>query len=595
LSLTRPPGACERLRNTMIASMQSEKFHVSGDYAAPELGLFAGWVALEGSSLEDQPLVRDHNGIAVVLAGECFPEGVTGIDAKHYQAFIDLYERHGAGAVERLNGLFSALLVDRRQGRVWLFNDRYGMEKLYYHETPTEFFFASEAKALLKILPETRAFDDQGLLEFLHYGCTLEWKTLYRNIRLVPSGTVCTLRAGQRHTERRYFDVSTWENLPALPRHSFATQLTEALRVIVPRYLATDGPTGISLTGGLDTRMILSSWPQGHADVVAYTFAGNVGTTFDLRRAAEVAGAFNAPHHPIRIGTDFFRDFPTLAERTVYITDGYLGITGAHEIYLNHHARAFSPVRLTGNYGSEVLRGGTTFKPRGLWMELIHPDIQPRLAVTKDPVNKEGLNRVTFAAFKEIPWRLHALARAAQSQVSLRTPYMDNDLVALAFRTPATLRESAEASLHVVRTGDRRLSAIPTDTGLLATSRVYSALAHTWHRGVFKLDYWRKEALPGWLSVYDKPLSSLDRLLGSHRYLLYRSWFRSELAGYIKDQLMDRRVSQSGLWNREVLERLADYHIEGRRNCVRELDVVLTCAAIERLLLRTGSTDTTVA
>ena len=38
-----------------------------------------------------------------------------------------------------------------------LFNDRYGMHRLYYHQAKEAFYFAAEAKAILAVRPELRA------------------------------------------------------------------------------------------------------------------------------------------------------------------------------------------------------------------------------------------------------------------------------------------------------------------------------------------------------------------------------------------------------------------------------------------------------
>ena len=35
-----------------------------------------------------------------------------------------------------------------------LFNDRYGMHRIYYHESKDAFYFAAEAKAILAVCPE---------------------------------------------------------------------------------------------------------------------------------------------------------------------------------------------------------------------------------------------------------------------------------------------------------------------------------------------------------------------------------------------------------------------------------------------------------
>ena len=44
-----------------------------------------------------------------------------------------------------------------------LFNDRYGMQRIYCHESKDAFYFAAEAKAILAVRPELRRMDARGL------------------------------------------------------------------------------------------------------------------------------------------------------------------------------------------------------------------------------------------------------------------------------------------------------------------------------------------------------------------------------------------------------------------------------------------------
>ena len=46
---------------------------------------------------------------------------------------IHAYENKGLKFIEDLNGWFSGLLVDLREEKVVLFNDRYGLSRVYYH------------------------------------------------------------------------------------------------------------------------------------------------------------------------------------------------------------------------------------------------------------------------------------------------------------------------------------------------------------------------------------------------------------------------------------------------------------------------------
>src|SRR5262249_39789679 len=151
--------------------------------------------------------------------------------------------------------------------------------------------------------------------------------------------------------------------------------------------------------------------------------------------------------------------------------------------------------------------------------------------------NGTSPNAVSFAAFKEIPWKLFGSARAGQSQVSMRTPYLDNELLALALRAPAVCRRSLMPWATILKRIGAGLASIPTDQGLLAASPFLSSVASIWHKTSFRLDYWRKDALPHWLTGFDDLLSGLDGILGSHRFLTYRRWFRDELAEYARDEL----------------------------------------------------------
>ena len=126
---------------------------------------------------------------------------------------VHLYEEEGDEFFEKLNGLFSGLLIDKGQSKAFLLNDRYGLERIYWHETKDAIYFASEAKALLRILPKLRQFDDEGVAQYLTFGCTLEWRTLFKDVQLLPAGSVWSFENG-RCQKRRYFSPETWEAQP---------------------------------------------------------------------------------------------------------------------------------------------------------------------------------------------------------------------------------------------------------------------------------------------------------------------------------------------------------------------------------------------
>jgi len=162
--------------------------------------------------------------------------------------------------------------------------------------------------------------------------------------------------------------------------------------------------------------------------------------------------------------------------------------------------------------------------------------------------------------------------------------------VALAYQAPESLRTSAQTALRVVGNNKRELLNIPTDRRIESKGgRLAGRLQRSFFEGSFKLDYLYNEGMPHWLSPFDRFLDGVDarvRIFGHHKYLHYRSWFRRELASYLREALSDRAVGEARFWNPAFLAQMTNAHIEGRRNYMLEINTVLTLAAVERLLFR---------
>jgi asparagine synthase (glutamine-hydrolysing) len=139
----RPADECASVVGAMVSSMNHESFYVSGICSVPQLGIYGGWLAHKGSFAADQNVSNAEAQIALLFAGECL-----GADRE----IVDLYPQEARRCFRRLNGLFSGVLIDKRLRKMFLFNDRYGMERIYWHEADGEFYLASEAKALLRRL-----------------------------------------------------------------------------------------------------------------------------------------------------------------------------------------------------------------------------------------------------------------------------------------------------------------------------------------------------------------------------------------------------------------------------------------------------------
>lgn len=584
-------------RDAQVASMTRvmchEPFHEAGVHSVAALGVTLGWVCDRGSPA-GVPVVRcGERNLSLVLAGEAHPcdemtSGEDGNSAGSLHWLLSAYQKRGGAVFSSLDGVFAGVLIDERRKRTILFNDRYGMERLYWHEDEDAVYFASEAKALLEILPLLREFDREGVLELLTAGCTREDRTLFRGIETIPGASIWTFD-GEACARARYFTPADWEALSSLTEGEYHEEFSAVFRRVSARCFGPGEETGISLTGGLDTRMIMACLPALEHPPVCYTFCGAQLRLRDSRIASQVADACGLRHQPLDLGQEFFEDFNELADRTVFVSDGTFGVTGAHEIYFNRKARDLSPVRVTGNFGSELLRSMSTLKPLGLAEQGFTDEFRSMRTVLEQDTNNDGnLHPITFASFTEVPRSLFGSFAAGRSQVTFRSPYLTNPIVKLAYQAPASVRQSSESAVRFVADSKPALAAIPTDLGFVRGS---SNWQRRYRHLEFKLDYYCSEGLPRGLARLDRPYRSILealRIAETHKFLRYRSWLHGGLRDYAEEA--SRRVAKASLpfVREEAAITMLREHQNGKANYTRELAIMFTLEAVHRLMFRSN-------
>jgi asparagine synthase (glutamine-hydrolysing) len=593
------PREAEAAVDEMLAAMTHELFYKKGKYVNEELGLYVGWLVHPDSFCDCMPVQSADGSTTIVLSGEVFtPEvrlqslrkgdrKVTATDAGH---LIHLYADLGDKFFEELNGSFCGIVASTKGRKLKLFNDRLGFEKLYFSENAENgtFYFASESKAILRVRPELRQFDWQGLAQFLNFGSTLEERTLYKGISLLPPASVWEFAPGSLVRKKSYFHRQDWKIDPNIGPETFQAMFDESFCRVLPRYFDGRLRPGISLTGGWDTRMIVASHRAAPGALPCFTFANATGDTVDVQLASRVAKLYQQEHAVLRLHPDFLDDFAKHAERTVYVSDGNADVCLTHEIYLNRQARHVSGARITGNFGSEVLRGVSTFKELPARSAWVNGELKSEVAKSKEQwiAGKDG-DETAFAVFKEIPWKLAANFRLANSQLPTRAPFLDNEILRLACITPLSVRRASAFPAALVRAHSPQFLTIPTDRGEAGnTSALNRVFRKVFFEGTFKIDYLLNEGMPNYFPiVFDEP--RLHRALTfGHKFLEYRRWFRGPLRRYTEEMLDNGNSYVSGMVGRKAVQQVLKEHASGAKNQLDVISVWLTMELINKSLLR---------
>ena len=596
-------GNEEELLEKMVQSMMYESFYRQGKYINSKKGFFIGYTVIEKAFADCMPIYNETKDLVMFLTGECYMDSSLINDLKTRHDFISenasylihLYEEQGDNFFLNLNGWYNGIILDIKNCRAFLFNDRFGIRRIYYHESGNTFIFASEAKALLAAFPDLRKPNMKSIGEFLVYDCVLENRTYFSDVYLLPQGASWTLEHGKVN-KNQYFDSADFENQSLLDKNQYFEELSATFVRILPRYFHGDH-ISMSLTGGLDTRMIMACLNPKPGTLPCFTFGGKYRDILDVRIAPNVAKACHQTHVTLRLDDEkYLADYPYQVERAIHITDGIQSVDKADVIYFNKLAREIAPIRMTGKYGSQVLKSVFGLQDRSPEPELITPYLHEYMDEAKNTCAKirEG-NEFSFRLFSEIPWWWNGFTAAESSQVAVIAPYLDNDFVKVLYRAPSRdLDYGAEFQLRLISKYNPQLMAIPT-TGTHGgnRSRIISGLLKQFYKTLLIVDKLHiRERLPysltHWVGRIDycfSPLHLDKFIMGLADFRRYRVWYRDQLASYLNDILLSKRTYNRPYWNRKVLEKVLNSHTHGRGTYLREIRKVLQIELIHRVLM----------
>lgn len=583
----------------MVEAMRHGTDYKGGQYVNPKLGLYVGWMNHQGSFADCMPLVNRQDSIVLIFQGENFLDDECrsrlkrfggGHDDSNARYLVDLYREFSEDFLFRLNGWFCGVIVDLRRKLVTLFNDRFGMGRVYIHEGKDEFIFGSEAKSLLMVRPDLRSIAEESLAEYLRYNCVTKDKTLFRGISLLPSASCWDFEGSVLPKRRNYFHFSDWEKQTALEPDEFYQTFSKTVSRVFPRYARGANPVALSLTAGLDMRAIVAALHEDNRLVPCYTFGGSWGELFDISVARKIAKIYNQPFEAINIGSRFLKGFPEFARRTIYVSDGTHDAFGAHDVYFNEIARKIAPIRLSGKFGSEVVR------IRRLVDSLTYPSglLQPDLAslVEELPpyaeINPNG-HPLTRVVFEEIPWHEFGKIAIEQSELTFRTPYLDNELVKLMYQAPSAVRKVGRVQEEYVRDKSRELSTIATNMGkFVCDNRMITKLLYGAALALIKVEYIYLFATPHWVTRVDRSLAKLrlEKILsGRQKWEGYRLWIKTQFSEFIKETLLNPQANYTRHFEKRTVERMLRGHLAGTHNYLNEINRALTVELIYATLL----------
>lgn len=449
------------------------------------------------SPLGHQPMISADHRYILSYNGEIynFRELRTELEAAGYsfrsrtdsEVVLNALAHWGPAALDRFNGMFAFALWDRKERRLLLARDRYGIKPLYIARQGSNFWFASEQKAILADSRFRRELDKPALLEYFTFQNIFTDRTLLKDIQLLPPGHYMTLdlSGARSETKRtRYWDYRFREpDFPA-SKAEYVEELDRLFRQAVNRQLVSDVELGAYLSGGMDSGSITAIAAQSFPNLKTFTCgfdlssASGIELGFDERVRAEAMSArFKTEHYEMVLKAgDMERCLPKLAW---HLEEPRVG-----QSYPNYYAAKlagkFVKVVMSGSGGDELFGGYPWRYYRAVvnqdfehyvnqyyqfWQRLIPNstlsrvfapiwsdvkdvwtrDIFRDVFLTHDNELDRPEDYINHSLYFEAKTFLHGLF-VVEDKLSMahsleaRVPFMDNDLVDFAMQCPVNLK-----------------------------------------------------------------------------------------------------------------------------------------------------------
>jgi asparagine synthase (glutamine-hydrolysing) len=492
----------------------------------------------------------------------------------------------GPAALARFNGMFALALWDRRERRLVLARDRYGVKPLYYCRRDEGLWFGSEIKAILADPAVAPRLDPEALVEYLTFQNFFTDRTLFAGVRLLPPGVWLSVTADGAVTLQRFWDFDFREPDAPLADDAYVERLDGLFRQAVSRQLVADVPVGSYLSGGIDSGSIAALATKEIPDLKSFTVgfdlhsASGLEMGFDERKPAEfMSYLFRTEHYEMVLKAG---DMERCMKKLVW----HLEEPRVGQSYPNYYAARlasrFVKVVLSGAGGDELFGGYPWRYYRAqaadgfedyidkyylFWQRLIpNSDLHRVMAPiwgevkhvwTRDifrdvfkrhaPTLTRPEDYINHSLYFEAKTFLHGLLvvedklSMAQS-LEARVPFLDNDLVDFAGTVPTRLKLGR---LEVV---DR----IDENTPGSKSAQYFSRTRD----GKLVLRKVLGRYVPDRIAEAEKQgFSAPDA-----------SWFRGESIDYVRERLLGRQAAIYDVLDRKAVGALIEEHLSGRQN-----------------------------
>jgi len=384
---------------------------------------------LDISPAGHQPMANSDKTLWIIYNGEIYnylelkkeleSHGYAFSTGTDTEVLLAAYQQWGDRVLEKLDGMWSFVIYDKRKNRLFGARDRFGVKPFYYYNKGPFFAFASEIKALVHLPFYKRELNNDALFDFLMYGFEeRNEQGVFKDIfELQPAFSFyLDLKTGE-FEKQQYYQLEYepgWERKVEKNMDKVSTRVKELIFDSVKKRLQADVPIGSCLSGGIDSSTIVCAI-NNFISEEPITQIGDRQKVFTA--SYEVESIDESKWASLVVNqtkTDWFQTYPTAEELykdledLVYIQDIPFSSTSLYAQYrvMKLASEQHMKVMLDGQGGDELFTGYTLYYDVFFLDMLKHMDLGRFLkewrGLNNAPVSRSFLSKALIKRFGKI-------------------------------------------------------------------------------------------------------------------------------------------------------------------------------------------------
>lgn len=289
------------------------------------------------------------------------------------ETIIHGYEEQGKNIVSQLEGMFALAIYDKKQNQIILARDHLGKKPLYYYSDENIFCFASELKALVSYseIKKRLSLSQNSINQFLAFGYIPSPNSIFYQIKKLPPASflVFEIDAWQMTSPERFWSLGNLPLQRQITEFEAVEKIEFLLNAAVQKRLMADVPVGLFLSGGVDSSLLAHFFAQNHNQPQAFTIAyKNPGQEDETKYAIEIAKTAGISYNLNYLAG---QDIQTAFIEMLDYLDEPLADAAIFPLYhLAQQARQKITVALSGDGADEIFAGYPKYQAE-YWLEKI--------------------------------------------------------------------------------------------------------------------------------------------------------------------------------------------------------------------------------